>query len=196
MTRGIQPINSMKALTEFARNFDAKALEKWIINSLAEEGGRIIKEAYESRGFKNRTGNLHDSYVSAVFVKGRLQKDTIRYVGTEMSSTYREYTNSTVGGEVEATRGREEADKFLAKYQFTKGRQDGIVLVVAAAMFYSTIVERRGYQVLSQVQWELDRISSRGYNVAKYNTHIKPEYIDAHTIYREEGMGSMSVRNG
>lgn len=186
----------MKALTEFAKNFDAKALEKWIINSLAEEGGRIIKEAYESRGFKNRTGNLHDSYVSAVFVKGRLQKDTIRYVGAEMSSTYREYANSTVGGDVEATKGREEADKFLAKYQFAKERQGGIVLVIAAAMFYSTIVERRGYQVLSQVQWELDRIASRGYNVTKYNTHIKPEYIDAHTIYREEGKGSMSVING
>lgn len=196
MARGIQPLNSMKALTEFAKNFDAKALKQWIIKSLADEGGRIIREAYESKGFKNRTGNLHDSYVSAVFVNGRLQKDTIRYVGAEMSSTYREYANSTVGGEVEATRGREEADKFLAKYQFAEGRQNGIVLVVAAAMFYSTIVERRGYQVLSQVQWELDRIASRGYNVAKYNTHIKPEYIDAHTIYREDGKGSMSIKHG
>lgn len=193
---GIQHINSMKALIEFAKDFDAKALEQWIINSLAEEGGRIIKEAYESKGFKDRTGNLHDSYVSAVFVKGRLQKDTIRYVGAEMSTTYREYANSTVGGEVEATRGREEADKFLAKYQFAKGRQGGIVLVIAAAMFYSTIVERRGYQVLSQVQWELDRIANRGYNVTKYNTHIKPEYIDSHTIYREEGTGSMKIING
>ena len=196
MARGIQPINSIKSLTEFAKNFDAKALEQWIIKSLADEGGRIIKEAYESRGFKNRTGNLHDSYVSAVFYKGRLQKDTVRYVGAEMSSTYREYANSTVGGEVEATRGREEADKFLAKYQFAKGRQGGIVLVIAAAMFYSTIVERRGYQVLSQVQWELDRIASRGYNVAMYNTHIKSDYIDAHTIYREDGKGSMSIKHG
>lgn len=186
----------MKSLTEFARNFDAKALEKWIIKSLADEGERIINKAYETRGFTDRTGNLHDSYVSAVFYNGRLQTDTIHYVGKEMSSTYREYANSTVGGEVEATRGREEADKFLAKYQFAKGRQGGIVLVIAAAMFYSTIVEKRGYRVLSQVQWELDRIASRGYNVAMYNTHIKPEYIDAHTIYREGGKGSMSIKNG
>jgi hypothetical protein len=190
---GIQHINSMKNLTEFAKNFDAKELEKWIINSLANEGGRIIKEAYESSGFKNRTGNLHDSYVSAVFYNGRLQKDTVRYVGTEMSSTYREYSNSMEGGEVEATKGREEADKFLAKYQFSKGRQGGIVLVIAAAMFYSTIVEKRGYQVLSQVQWELDRIANRGYSVSKFNTHIKPEFITTNTIYREEGRGKMQT---
>lgn len=196
MARGIQHKNSMKNLMEFAKNFDGKALEKWIIKSLADEGGRIIEEAYKTRGFTNRTGNLHDSYVSAVFLNGRLQKDTIRYVGSEMSSTYREYPNSIVGGEVEAKKGREEANKFLAEYQFSKGRQGGVVLVIAATMFYSNIVESRGYRVLSQVQWELDRIANRGYNVTKYNTHIKPQYIDTHTIYREGGKGSMEVING
>lgn len=183
----------MTALTKFAKNFDGEALKRWIVNSLAEEGGRIINEAYETRGFTNRTGNLHDSYVSAVFVEGKLQKDTIRYVGAEMSTTYREYANSTVKGEVEATKGREEANKFLAKYQSSRKKTDGIVLVIAAAMFYSSIVEDRGYKVLSQVQWELDRIASRGYSVSKFNTHIKPEYITANTIYREDGAGKMKV---
>lgn len=183
----------MTALTKFAKNFDGEALKRWIVNSLAEEGGRIINEAYETRGFTNRTGNLHDSYVSAVFVEGKLQKDTIRYVGAEMSTTYREYANSTVKGEVEATKGREEANKFLAKYQSSRNKTGGIVLVIAAAMFYSSIVENRGYQVLSQVQWELDRIANRGYSVSKFNTHIKPEYITANTIYREDGAGKMKV---
>lgn len=189
----------MTALTKFAKNFDGEALKRWIVNSLAEEGGRIINEAYETRGFTNRTGNLHDSYVSAVFVEGKLQKDTIRYVGAEMSTTYREYANSTVKGEVEATKGREEANKFLAKYQNSRKKTDGIVLVIAAAMFYSHILDsgvgklRRKYQVLSQVQWELDRIASRGYSVSKFNTHIKPEYITANTIYREDGAGKMKV---
>lgn len=173
---GIQHINSMKALTEFARNFDAKKLEEWIVKSLAKEGQRIIEDAYKTKSYTTRTGNLRDSYVSAVFFKGRLRKDTIRYIG----------------GEVEATTGRQEAEKFLNKLQFSS-RPSGISLVVAAAMFYSSILEGRGYRVISHVNYEFDRIKQRGYKVDLYNTAIKPEYITSRTIYREDGAGPMKV---
>ena len=200
--RGIQHINSMKTLTEFARNFDAKKLEEWIVKSLAKEGQRIIEDAYKTKSYTTRTGNLRDSYVSAVFFKGRLRKDTIRYIGDDviagdadrssLSDTYREYGNSYIGGEVEATTGREEAEKFLNKLQFSS-RPSGISLVVAAAMFYSSILEGRGYRVISHVNYEFDRIKQRGYKVDLYNTAIKPEYITSRTIYREDGAGPMKV---
>jgi hypothetical protein len=194
----LKPFNSMKNLVHNAGYFNAEKLEEWIVKSLADEGERIIKKAYDEKGFTNRTGNLHDSYVSAVFYKGRLQGEnskfgnTIRFVGDEMSSTSRKYPNSEVGGETEATKGREEAKKFLQRMQF--GHQPkGITLVVAAAMFYSNIVEELGYRVLSSVSADLEKLKSGGYNIRQYQTHIKPEYITTHTIYREGGKGSMKI---
>lgn len=194
-------ITSLAELKELAKSFDAEQRIEDILDFLKEEGESIITEAYNTKGFKDQTGNLHDSYVCGVFLNGNLKRSA--YVGNEMSSTYREYANSTVGGEVEAKKGREEAQKFLKEYQFSKGRSGGITMVIAAAMFYSTIVERRGYQVLAHVQWRLDEIAKAGISVGKkqitgvrFRTHIKPEYIDAHTIYREEGKGSMSVKHG
>lgn len=182
----------MKNLVHNAGFFNAKKLEEWIVNSLTDEGERIITKAYNEKGFTNRTGNLHDSYVSAVFYKGRLRSDTIRFVGAEMSSLSREYSDSGVGGETEATTGREEAKKFLQRMQF--GHQPkGITLVVAAAMFYSTIVEKRGYRVLSSVSADLEKLKRGGYNIRQYQTHIKPEYITTNTIYREGGQGSMQI---
>lgn len=180
----------MKNLVHNAGYFNAEKLEEWIVKSLADEGERIITKAYNERGFTNRTGNLHDSYVSAVFYKGQLQGEnskfgnTMRFVGDEMSSTTREYQKSEVG--------REEAKKFLQRMQF--GHQPkGITLVVAAAMFYSNIVEKRGYRVLSSVSADLERLKSGGYSIRQYQTHIKPEYITTHTIYREGGQGSMQI---
>jgi hypothetical protein len=109
-----------------------------------------------------------------------------------MSSTSRKYPNSEVGGEIEATKGREEAKKFLQRMQF--GHQPkGITLVVAAAMFYSNIVEEHGYRVLSSVSADLERLKSGGYSIRQYQTHIKPEYITTNTIYREGGQGSMQI---
>ena len=198
----IKNLNSLRNLKQFAGEFNADRLAMQIVNSLAIEGKRIIDDAYETKTFKDRTGNLRDSYVSAVFFKGRLRKDTIRYIGDDviagdadrssLSDTYREYGNSYIGGEVEATTGREEAEKFLNKLQFSS-RPSGISLVVAAAMFYSSILEGRGYRVISHVNYEFDRIKQRGYKVDLYNTAIKPEYITSRTIYREDGAGPMKV---
>lgn len=187
-----QKIRTLAELRAFADKFNSVDVEQAVIDQLTNEGQRIIYEAYQTSTFKNRSYNLHDSYVSAVFYKGTLLSKTIRYVGPESSKWKREYSNSMVGGEYEAKSGREEALKFLQKVQF--GHQPkGLTLIVAAAMFYSSILEGHGYKVLSHVDYELEQLKKGGLNVQKYRAHIKPKYIETNTIYREDGHGSMKI---
>ena len=50
-----------------------------LIQKLTDDGERLVRRAYETRTFENRTYNLHDSYGSAVYVDGRIIKSSIRY---------------------------------------------------------------------------------------------------------------------
>lgn len=190
----IKNLNSLRNLKQFAGEFNADRLAMQIVKSLAIEGKRIIDDAYETKTFKDRTGNLRDSYVSAVFYKGRLVEDSVHFVGDEVaiSDTYRTYKDSEVGGEEEGTKGRQEAQKFLGKLQFSS-RPSGITLIIAAAMFYSSLVEGRGFRVISHVSYELDEIKRRGYKVDLFNTAISEDYITTRTIYREGGVGRMQI---
>lgn len=132
-----------------------------LINELADDGARAIHFAYTSRGFVNRSYNLHDSYGSAVFVNGSLYPETIRYVGNQMAdskkarelgnySGERTYTGDTIYAE-----GRKEVDRFFLDYQSKGASKSGVELVIVAAMFYASILEggrgtlRRKYQVIS-----------------------------------------------
>lgn len=185
-------IKTLAELKKLAETFNSYDVEQAAIEELKEEGQRIINKAYETKTFEDQSFNLHDSYVSAVFYKGRLLSKTICFVEPELSQWKREYKNSMVGGEYEAKSGREEALKFLQKVQF--GHQPkGLTLIVAAAMFYSSILEGHEYKVLSQVDYELEQLKKGGLNVQKYRAHIKPKYIETNTIYREDGHGSMKI---
>lgn len=192
-----QSINSLRNLLQYRsqfKKFTPEMTEDEIIYGLAEEGQRIIRLAYVSRGFTNRSYNLHDSYVSAVFRNGVWLKDTTRYVGPEMSKFAVEF-GDTASGEPEMADGREEAKKFLSKLQFSKGRPSSISLVVAAAMFYSGIVEARGYSVLANVEMDMQDLKSKGFNGKKYLANIKLSEITESSIYREDGKGRMQIIN-
>lgn len=141
-----------------------------LVNELAADGARAIHFAFSTRGFVNRTYNLHDSYGSAVFVNGSLWPETIRYVGNQMASEKsaremgdykgertwpnkqgtRTYTGDTIYAE-----GRKEVYRFFLDYQSKGSSKSGIELVIVAAMFYASILEngrgslRRKYQVIS-----------------------------------------------
>lgn len=144
--------------------------QRRLINELAEDGARAIHFAFASRGFVNRSYNLHDSYGSAVFVNGSLYPDTIRYVGSAQAreSSSRELGNysgdrtwpdkqgkRTLTGDTIYVQGREEVYRFFLDYQAKGTMKSGIELVVVAAMFYASILEggrgtlRRKYQVIS-----------------------------------------------
>lgn len=161
---------SSRSILNLCKNWGSKrsseAIIRNLIKSLANDGERVIKAAYESRNWKNRLNNLQDSYVSAVFYNGKLQKETVRYVNDEpQSKRGRDYGwISDNVGDMYLT-GRGEAANFLASYQLRHNFEKGIRLVVVAAMFYASLLENKGYQVLSQIDYQLMRLRNKKYKV-------------------------------
>lgn len=151
-------LNSLSNLNNFAKMFNPEKITANVINALANRGEDIINEAYESGNWFDDKGNLHDSFVSAVFLKGKIVDGTVRYVGEEKS-----YEGKRFNGQI--LYGRDEANRFLIDYENQLGEDSGITLVIGAAMFYGSILEHRGYNVISHVSYMLDDIMSKGINV-------------------------------
>lgn len=176
------------------------------VNQLAQEGERIIVDAYNRKGWQNRTYNLHDSYGSAVYRDGVLLRHTIRFVGNPMESydTHNETkTMGVYGGErIRVLRGsswtqhykfdggsrlenedmlilhgRDEVNAFFSSYQ--PKTKKGLELVVIAAMYYAGMVERK-YQVISNAVTGLQRIA---------RTFGKDSKVEAYKmdVWRNEG---------
>ena len=151
---------------------EKKKLVERLVDELTVEGEKAIKAAYGSRGFKNRLYNLHDSYASAVYSYGQLVKKSIRYVGTEMSRkglsmgwSYKGKRSMPdrkgiryLGGDEMLMSGREEAMDFLSQYTPTS---DGVTLVIVAAMFYTTFLEKRNFRVISGARSIMEDIAGR-----------------------------------
>lgn len=162
-----------------AKNLSKNRYVRQLVDELAEWGHKAIIRAYQKKDWHNRTYNLHDSYASAVYVEGRLQKRTIRFVGDEMSSflhsTGRDYNVSRHDfldpdrrgyrwgdGDEMLTNGRDEAIAFLRQYV---PNTSGVQLVVIAAMFYADILERGGgnlkrkYHVIADANSTLEQLA-------------------------------------
>lgn len=110
-------------------------LTKDLIKVCSKLGYMAALEAYRNKTYTNRTFNLHDSYGSAVYVRGKLIKDSIRYVNRSRSVMDKRGTN-----------GRAELVNYLTELR-VDGSQE-ITIVVAAAMWYAEYVEAKGYEVL------------------------------------------------
>lgn len=157
-----------------------KELSHGIRQALANKGEEIINKAYRSRDWNNRTYNLHDSYVSAVFVDGKLDASTIRYVdeGTELSKyavDVGKVGSKYYDGDPIQTNGREEAEEFLKAYQKrNRAKGNRIQLVIAAAMFYSGILESKGFSVLANIEWDLFDLLQDGIQVDRLLTTSIP----------------------
>lgn len=130
-----------------------KSSQRHVITFLAMIGEKAIQEAYQSRGFTNRTYNLKDSYGSAVYYNGALLDDTIRYIGPPEAKTKR------LGKS-----GREEVNKFFRDYSPTS---KGYEIVVIATMPYAGELEtgggrlKRKYHVMVGARGLLERVASR-----------------------------------
>lgn len=175
-----------------------------LVNELAADGARAIHFAFSTRGFVNRTYNLHDSYGSAVFVNGSLWPETIRYVGSAQAQSRsarkmgnysgertwpnkrgeRTYTGDTVYAE-----GRKEVERFFLDYQSRGSSKGGIELVIVAAMFYASILEngrgslRRKYQVLSGATNHMGYLADKyGADLYALNLWRNPDSIGAGTF--------------
>lgn len=116
--------------TTFLKEFK-KGFERDLIVALSQLGKEAILDAYGQAGFQNRTYNLHDSYASAVYVGGVLVKDSVEYLGNPMSRKLDPVTKKN---------GRQTVDDYLERVSFGK-KNNEIILIVVAAMFYAGILE-------------------------------------------------------
>ena len=122
---------------------------------LADEGGKLILQAVNSRDYTHRTYNLHDSYGSAVYLNGKLVEKSVMLLGSKATKA-KSYKGSKL-------KGSEEIMKYFRSYK----PKSAIELVVAAAMPYGVVLEkgggglRRKYKVISGINTEVGNLAAR-----------------------------------
>lgn len=122
-----------------------------ILNALATEGSRILRECVDERDYNHRTMNLHDSYGFGVYLKGSLKRSG--FLTSMPKATIKKHGLS----------GREEIENFLnGVYQ----PSNGIDMVIAAAMPYASDLEfgvglRRQYRVITMSTQKLKTLAAK-----------------------------------
>lgn len=158
-------IKQLSQLRNFERMFNPEMITYAVAQALAEEGKKLIVEAYESRMWQNRTHNLRYSFVSFVVANGKLIEGTERFLDDSneseepLSTTTRpkNYGEDEDGGF--ALTGRDEAKNFIKSYVSKHTNEKGVHLVVAAAMYYASILEKHlGFDVISHIEYSLPRV--------------------------------------
>lgn len=118
-----------------------------LIRAFTELGRKAALEAYRKarfgggKAYKNRTYNLNTSYGSAVYVNGVLIEDSIVAVNSGG------YTRA----DKRAPAGYETGDRALKTYfrtAFVVRKRDTYTILVAAAMWYASMVEKKGFKVI------------------------------------------------
>ena len=134
-----------------ARLFD---IDKFA-DMLADEGGKLILQAVNSRDYTHRTYNLHDSYGSAVYLNGKLVEKSVMLLGSNATKA-KSYKGSKLNGS-------EEIMKYFRSYK----PKSAIELLVAAAMPYGVVLEKGGgglrhkYKVISGINTEVGNLAAR-----------------------------------
>ena len=134
-----------------ARLFD---IDKFA-DMLADEGGKLILQAVNSRDYTHRTYNLHDSYGSAVYLNGKLVEKSVMLLGSKATKA-KSYKGSKL-------KGSEEIMKYFRSYK----PKSAIELLVAAAMPYGVVLEKGGgglrhkYKVISGINTEVGNLAAR-----------------------------------
>ena len=134
-----------------ARLFDINKF----VDMLANEGGKLILQAVNSRDYTHRTYNLHDSYGSAVYLNGKLVEKSVMLLGSKATKA-KSYKGSKL-------KGSEEIMKYFRSYK----PKSAIELVVAAAMPYGVVLEKGGgglrhkYKVISGINTEVGNLAAR-----------------------------------
>ena len=134
-----------------ARLFDINKF----VDMLANEGGKLILQAVNSRDYTHRTLNLHDSYGSAVYLNGALVERSIRTLPAQATKAKKYKGNSL--------KGSEEIMKYFRNYK----PKSEIELLVVAAMPYGWVLEkgegglRRKYKVISGINTEVTALAAK-----------------------------------
>lgn len=126
---------------------------------LSREGERLIRRAFETANFKkDKTQNLHDSYGCAVYYRGKYVYGTKKFLSARANTPrYNPYTK-------EDEYGIEEINKYLDAY---KPKSNGFELIVAAAMYYGSFLEKgsgrlkRKYRVISGISSDIEELAKK-----------------------------------
>lgn len=168
-------ITSLLNLENVRKALDPRRFTDNLCKYLLNEGEAIMQKAYKQKDYTDRTYNLHDSYVAAVFNDGKCYGySTLDPQATVRTGWYGamgdKHYGTTKDGDFSLS-GQEEAENFIKSYEASHGREKGVKLVVAAVMFYADILEqkqgrlKRKYKVISHVSGEFDRLQSRGLSI-------------------------------
>lgn len=122
-----------------------QAFQKDLVDALTELGFWAARAAYKDARFggktyKDRTRNLMSSYGSAVYVNGNLIENSIKRVNAPV---YRVDKRAPAGYE---TGGK--ALETYFKTAFVVRKKDSYTILVAAAMWYASMVEKKGFKVI------------------------------------------------
>lgn len=176
--RKIVNLEDIKDFKKYKSMMRPDLVEKDFIQSLAREGQRIIELAYATRGFDNRTGYLHDSYVSAVFKGKDYVEGTMRFLSKKEYGKHGDQSRARYSP-VDA------AKKFVESYKSKKTK--GFTLVIAAAAWYSGVLEGREFRVISQVYSELEELKNFGVKGVNFVSHFDKKYFkDARIEYNRD----------
>lgn len=135
-----------------------KYIQKYA-EKLADDGRKLINKAFLTADFKkDKTQNLHDSYGCAVYYKKMLVSGTKRILSQKATQPrYNKYSGQNEYG-------YNEINDFLDSY---RPSGDGLVLVIAVAMFYGEILEKgkgnlkRKYKVISGVSSDIKALADK-----------------------------------
>lgn len=118
------------------------------VDVLNTEGMRILMECENERGCQHQTHNLHDSYGFGIYHNGKLVKTGfLPQLAREPKKWYKE--------ELE---GRDQISSFL-KTEHKAGK--GLELVIAVAMPYGEVLEKRKYRVIAMANDKLRALSQK-----------------------------------
>lgn len=107
-----------------SRQINSEKYKKWLASK-----GKDPNNAWD-----DITGNLRDSFGSAVYINGELQRDTIRFAN-----------ENPVGGRtrdaIDSRSGREALIDYFNKIHPGRGKNN-IMLICVAAMYYANLLEK------------------------------------------------------
>lgn len=166
----------ISSLLNLRKVLNPENIKRTMYEYLLNEGEALMKKAYNARDWQNRTYNLHDSYVTAVFENGKcMGYRTLDPQATVRTGWYGDKSGNSSYGTTKTSdfnlSGHEEAENFVMSYESSHGNAKGITLIVAAVMFYAEILEkgqgrlRRKYQVISTIDADLDKLKARGLRI-------------------------------
>lgn len=123
-----------------------------MIKELTMYGEMVMKEAYNTRDFTNRTYNLHDSYGSAVYYNGQMVNGTLKTLGSPQATESKTWYGKKL-------RGRQVVTDYLRNEYKPSGK--GLSLVVVAAMPYRDVLEiKYKYRVISGANWMMRSLAN------------------------------------